>query len=363
MSALASDSITLTVSDTTAPSSPSVSIDSGASSTTSTSVTLALSATDNVGVTGYYASETSTTPSASATGWTSVTSTTSYSANVSFTLSTGSGTKTVYVWFRDAAGNTSTSSNSSITLQTSSEVLELEPNNSFSTANLMNADTYYIGENSGSESYDYLKITATNNTMTVSLTHVTQNAGGSDFTVYIYYSDQSTKVGYFDANDGVNNSKTIAVTSGQTYYVRVYVYYSQAGYQYKLKASFSEGNVVNGVLELEPNNSFSTANLMNADTYYIGENSGSESYDYLKITATNNTMTVSLTHVTQNAGGSDFTVYIYYSDQSTKVGYFDANDGVNNSKTIAVTSGQTYYVRVYVGNATTYQYKLRVSFG
>ena len=103
-------------SDTTAPSSPSVSIDSGASSTTSTSVALTLSATDNVGVTAYYASETSTTPSASAAGWTSVTSTTSYSASVSFTLSSGSGTKTVYVWFKDAAGNISASSSDSITL-------------------------------------------------------------------------------------------------------------------------------------------------------------------------------------------------------------------------------------------------------
>ena len=53
--------------DTTAPSS-AVSINSGVSSTTSTSVTLSISATDSVGVTGYYASETSTTPSALATG-------------------------------------------------------------------------------------------------------------------------------------------------------------------------------------------------------------------------------------------------------------------------------------------------------
>ena len=107
---------TTTTSDTTAPSSPSVSINSGATSSTSTSVTLTLSATDNVGVTAYYASETSTTPSASATGWTSVTSTTSYSASVSFALSSGSATKTVYVWFKDAAGNISASSSDSITL-------------------------------------------------------------------------------------------------------------------------------------------------------------------------------------------------------------------------------------------------------
>src|SRR3989338_2584496 len=116
ISASASDTITLTISDSTAPSSPSVSINNGDASTTSTSVTLSLSATDNAGVTAYYASETSTTPSATASGWTSGTSTTSYSASVSWTLSSGSGTKTVYVWFRDSAGNVSASSSDSITL-------------------------------------------------------------------------------------------------------------------------------------------------------------------------------------------------------------------------------------------------------
>src|SRR3989338_2403219 len=49
-----------TASDTTAPSSPTISINSGASSIMTTSVTLTLSATDNVGVTGYY-TETFTT--------------------------------------------------------------------------------------------------------------------------------------------------------------------------------------------------------------------------------------------------------------------------------------------------------------
>ena len=109
-----SDSITIL--DTTAPLSPSILINSGVSSTTSTSVTLTLLATDSVGVTGYYASEISTTPSSTASGWTSGTSTTSYSASVSWTLSSGSGTKTVYVWFRDSAGNVSASSSDSITL-------------------------------------------------------------------------------------------------------------------------------------------------------------------------------------------------------------------------------------------------------
>ncbi len=52
-----------------------------------------------------------------------VTSTTSYSANVTFQLSSGDGTKTVYVWFKDAAGNVSGSASDQITLATSSASL------------------------------------------------------------------------------------------------------------------------------------------------------------------------------------------------------------------------------------------------
>src|SRR3989344_3948419 len=60
-----------------APVSPpagSFTINNNTATTASGNVTLNLSATDNTGVTGYYASENSTTPTASQTGWTTVTS-------------------------------------------------------------------------------------------------------------------------------------------------------------------------------------------------------------------------------------------------------------------------------------------------
>ncbi len=72
--------------DTTSPSNTSISINSNADKATSTSVMLSISATDSVGVTGYYVSESSTAPANNVSGWVSVTSTTSYSANVSFPL-------------------------------------------------------------------------------------------------------------------------------------------------------------------------------------------------------------------------------------------------------------------------------------
>ena len=81
-------------------------------------MTLTLSATDGIGVTGYYASNSSSTPSLSDSGWTTVSSTTNYSGSASFTLAGICGTNYVYVWFRDAAGNVSSQYSDSITLVT-----------------------------------------------------------------------------------------------------------------------------------------------------------------------------------------------------------------------------------------------------
>ena len=101
--------------DTTSPTNTSISINSNADNATSTSVTLAISATDSVGVTGYYVSESSTAPANNVSGWVTVTSTTSYSANVFFTLSSiNNESKTVFVWFKDSAGNISLATSDSI---------------------------------------------------------------------------------------------------------------------------------------------------------------------------------------------------------------------------------------------------------
>ncbi len=103
--------------DTTAPSVTVFAIPS-----TSTALTVAitsLTATDNVGVTGYLLTETATKPSASASGWTS-------GKPASYTFAT-SGAKTLYAWAKDAAGNVSSnrSGNVTITLPSSTGVADI----------------------------------------------------------------------------------------------------------------------------------------------------------------------------------------------------------------------------------------------
>jgi YD repeat-containing protein len=94
------------VTDTTAPSG-SVLIDSGAPFANNTSVTLALTCTDNLECFAMQFSNDNVTYSAQE----------SYSPAKTWTLTTGSGTKTVYARFRDTAGNWSSTYSDSITLQ------------------------------------------------------------------------------------------------------------------------------------------------------------------------------------------------------------------------------------------------------
>ncbi len=100
----------------TAPPTGALTINENAASTKWTAATLNLSASDAVGVTGYYVSKSSTVPTAGAAGWVAVTATTSFSGNVPFTLPAGNGTKTVYAWYKDGAGNVSAKASKSILL-------------------------------------------------------------------------------------------------------------------------------------------------------------------------------------------------------------------------------------------------------
>ncbi len=92
--------------DTTAPTVTSFIIPS-----TATSLTISITsftATDNVGVAGYMLTESGTAPSALATGWSAIAPTT-------YTFASA-GTKALYAWAKDAAGNVSTSLSGTVTI-------------------------------------------------------------------------------------------------------------------------------------------------------------------------------------------------------------------------------------------------------
>lgn len=96
------------VPDITAPSLLSFTLPATSSSLT-VPVT-GLTASDNVGVTGYMITENAITPSATAAGWSS-------SAPASFTFSSA-GSKIAYAWAKDAAGNISAQRSATVTIST-----------------------------------------------------------------------------------------------------------------------------------------------------------------------------------------------------------------------------------------------------
>lgn len=94
-------------------------INRGEASTDSAAVSLAIAAASYVGVSGYYVSESPAPPDPTAAGWATVTPpTSSYSSAVPYTLSSGDGTKTVYVWFKDIDEHLSGAAADSIVLDT-----------------------------------------------------------------------------------------------------------------------------------------------------------------------------------------------------------------------------------------------------
>ena len=112
------------VADTVAPTG-SICINNNSAYTNSSTVTLHLAATDNIGVTGYYISSNPTQPSAIASDWKSAPSSKNYSENISHTLDSGDGSKTIYVWYKDAAGNISSPASDSIILDTTAPTITI----------------------------------------------------------------------------------------------------------------------------------------------------------------------------------------------------------------------------------------------
>lgn len=118
LSATATDTIAL---DATAPTG-TVTLAGGAPFTTSTAVSMALTATDAVGVTDYRAA---LGTDCSAAPWTAVAATLSLSTTVAVTLSGADGAASVCAEFRDALGNVSATAAAAITLDTSAPAATL----------------------------------------------------------------------------------------------------------------------------------------------------------------------------------------------------------------------------------------------
>lgn len=228
----------------------------------------------------------------------------------------------------------------------------------------------------------YKEIVVSATTIPSNPTGVTAAAGDRQVTVsWSSVSGAASYNLYWSTNSGAGKSGTkiggvispythIGLTNGTTYYYVVTavnsIGESEVSSQVSAAPSSSGGGITTTtggttIYEVEPNNSSGEAQNINADSDYTGQCSFAYDEDFFSIKATGSIMTVSLTHITQNDSQSDFRIYILVSTSIPLIGSFDAYNGVNNSMTIGVKSGQIYYIRVS-GVAAGPWYKLRVSF-
>jgi len=302
--------------DVTAPTSTSVSINSGTSTTSSTGVSLTLSATDNVGVTGYYTSESSSTPSLDASGWKNVTSSTAYSGNVSFSLSSGEGDKTVYAWFRDVAGNISTSSSDNIT----------------KTGVDTSAPSGSITKSCG------MILTATD------------NIGVTGYYLSQYSTTPSaTSSGWTNVTSTTSFRKTISSYYSYTYY---YVWYKDAAgnissrYSTYVGSSSSDSTAPSGSISLSDSGSSTvTVSLSATDScgvtgYYLSTSSSNPSTSSSSWTAITSTTsyTASVSYTFSSFSGSDI-LYVWFKDaQGNRSSRYSATHNVS----LLINSGDSY---------------------
>ncbi len=104
--------------DFSRPSNISITINNGESFTSSKVIKVRITARDNIGIVGYYLSDISNQPKPTSMGWINISPASALSVNKSYLLQKTETPEidqlTLFVWFKDAAGNVSKENTASI---------------------------------------------------------------------------------------------------------------------------------------------------------------------------------------------------------------------------------------------------------
>jgi hypothetical protein len=245
------------------PPTGSVSINNGASSTTSTNVNLTINATDDLS--GVSQMIVCNNTSFSGCSWET------YNTSKAWILTSGNGTKTVYIKFKDVAGNESTSYSDNITLNiqsTTTPVLDTQaPTGSISinngsvstTSTNVNLNISAVDNKSGVSQMIVCNVSdfsgCTWETYSTTKTWVLTSGNGTK-TVYIKFKDSvgnestaySSSIIFSSSSDTDQTSWNPTLSDGQ-YIVDVstinnIVYYSEV----KIKITDENGNPISGLV-------------------------------------------------------------------------------------------------------------------
>lgn len=234
------------------------------------------------------------------------------------------------------------------------EDYEVESNDDFGTANLIQNNVIYHGESRNYEDEDFYKFVASGNHVTIHLEHVSQNASNSDFAIYLYNASKECMTEY-ESFDGLSSSHQTGIVVGQTYYILIEGDYYNTGGSYTFEISFD-----NEHFEVEPNDDFGTANIIQDDIVYHGESLSYDDEDYYKFVAEGNNVSVYFEHLAADASDSDFDIYLYNASKEFMTEY-ESFDGLNTNCQTGVVEGETYYLLIegdYYNTGGDYQFTI-----
>ena len=290
--------------DNTLPTG-SIIINNGDDFTTVLPVTLTLSASDSSGVTGYFISNDTTSPIISSS-WEAINKTVNYSDNISSSLLTGPiGVRTIYVWFKDVAGNISNRYDDSITYDSTSLSGSIAINNGDNFTNSRDVTLkltatgkvtgYHLSESNATPntSSNWTTVTSTNS-YSNSNVPFTLSAGDGEKTVYVWYKNGAGVVSsrYEDSitYDGTPPSGSITINEGD---------------------NFTKSNNVILILSATDSNK--------VDAYYVSETNAIPSQTNWIPVARMTSYSKDNIAFTLSAGNGVKTVYVWYKDVAGNV--------------------------------------------
>lgn len=235
---------------------------------------------------------------------------------------------------------------------------DLEPNNSFATANPHNENELKRGHlgyrSSDYDNYDYYRTVLPKDgtlKMMVKLTNMSCNSGQW---VYLRVYDRRQAIGEFYQKYVANNTN---ILPGETVYDTIYLcgraadtlytrFEEYGGFQYE----FSYQMIDTSANDAEPNNNFATAIPHNENEIKKGHikyfsNGGADDLDYYKTLLPKDGMVKIIVQATNLSCGNNQWVYMRFYDKRQGAGEIYQKYLANNA---SVAAGQTIYDTIYL---------------
>ena len=230
---------------------------------------------------------------------------------------------------------------------------DVEPNNTMATAQLLPFGYTVRGEITSTDNIDYFKFILTQpGRFTVNVNLGNSNTGGL-YDAYVYWYN-ATETLIKSSNPMGTYNDYMDLEAG-TYYIRITPYGSRTG-TYELRGDF----VAAGNNEIEPNNTFATAQLLTFGQTVKGFISYQDNVDYYKYVLTQpGRLTVNVNLGNSSTGGL-YDAYVYwYNATETLIKSSNPMGTYNDYMDLEVG---TYYIRITPYGSRTGTYELYGNF-